>query len=168
MMIMQGTVTAAIAVVGTLLGSVITYLFQRKTTQQLEMSAFQRQLRSERAIAYSDFAEAVRMDLRGWDNWWFRKHRSRRRRPAYDALMKAYDLDSATYHALARVQRVANNSELLKSARHVYEMTHKLRDASTATELGARADAADEALEDFLQLASREVQQLPSSGGLTG
>ena len=65
---------------------------------------FQRQLRSERAIAYSDFAEAVRMDLRGWDNWWFRKHRSRRRRHTYDALMKAYDLDSATYHALRIMQ----------------------------------------------------------------
>jgi hypothetical protein len=164
---MEGTVTAAIAVAGTLLGSVITYLFQRKTAQQGEISAFRQQLRLERASAYSDFAQAVRMDLRGWDNWWFRRHKSRKRHLAYDALMKAYDLDSAAYHALARIQLVANNSDLLRAARHVFELTHKLRDASTPTELGARTNAADEALEDFLQLASCEVQQLPSSQGLT-
>jgi hypothetical protein len=60
MMIMQGAVTAVIAVAGTLLGSFVIYLFQRKTAQQIETSAFQRQLRSERAVVDSDFAKQLR------------------------------------------------------------------------------------------------------------
>lgn len=160
-MIMQGALTAVIAVAGTLLGSFITYVFQRKTAQQVEVSAFQRQLRSERAVVYSDFAKAVTAARRGWDNWWFRRHKGRRRRVAHNALMKAYDLDGAAYHALARVQLVADSSELVQAARHVFKLTGKLQDASTATELGVSADAAEEALEDFIRLASRDVRQIP-------
>lgn len=161
-MTMQGAVTAVIAVAGTLLGSAVTYLFQRRNAQRAETFSFQQQLRSERVIVYSDFAKAVTESRRGRDNWWFRRSEDPGSQAAHDAQMKAYDLGVGAQHALFRVQLVADSHQLIEAARQAHQLTIELHKASTATELGARADAAKEALEEFIALASRDVQRHPS------
>jgi hypothetical protein len=160
-MIMQGAVAAVIAVAGTLFGSATTYLFQRRTAERAETFSFQQQLRSERVIVYSDFAKAVTESRRGRDNWWFRRNKDPDGQAAHDAQMKAYDLGVGAQHALFRVELVTGSHQLIEKARHAYQLTTELHKASTTTELAARADAAEEALEEFIALASRDVQRRP-------
>jgi len=173
---MQGAVTAVIAVAGTLLGSAITYLFQRMTAQRAEKFSFQQQLRSERMVVYSDFAKVVKEYQRAQDRrWflnregfkagrrWFLDREGSKAKDAYDAFMKALDLGSSGQHALFRVELVADSSELIEKARHAYWLVNKLREASTADDLGSREDTAEEALEDFIALAKRDIQRRPGA-----
>ena len=69
-------------------------------------------------------------------------------------------------HALFRVQLVADSHELVGAARHAYHVTGELHRASTTTELAERAHEAEEALEHFIVLASRDVQRHPARSGL--
>ena len=151
-MIMQGAVTAVIAVAGTLLGAAITYLFQRMNAQRAEAFSFQQQLRSERMIVYSDFAKIVKEYQRAQDSRWFRNCEDPKSKDAYDAFMKALDLGSSVQHALFRVELVADSSELIEKARHAYLLVNKLREASTKADLGSREDTAEEALGTSLHL----------------
>src|ERR1039457_5056997 len=98
-MIMQGAVTAVIAVAGTLLGAAITYLFQRMNAQRAEAFSLQQQLRSERMIVYSDFAKIVKEYQRAQDSRWFHNYEDPQSKDAYDAFMKALDLGSSVQHA---------------------------------------------------------------------
>jgi hypothetical protein len=160
---MQGAVTAVIAVAGTLLGSSITYLFQRMTAQRAETFSFQQQLRSERMVVYSDFAKVVKEYQRAQDRRWFLNREGSKAKDAYEAFMKALDLGSSGQHALFRVELVADSAELIEKARHAYWLVNKLREASTADDLGSREDTAEEALGDFISLAKRDIQRRPGA-----
>lgn len=162
-MSMQGAVTAVIAVAGTLLGSAITYLFQRMNAQRTETFSFQQQLRAERMVVYSDFAKVVKDYQRAQDRRWFRNREDPKSGDAYDAFMKALDLGSSVQHVLFRVELVADSSELIEKARHAYRLVNKLREASTADDLGSREDTAEEALGGFIALAKRDIQRRPGA-----
>ena len=160
---MQGAVTAVIAVAGTLLGSAITYLFQRMNAQRAEIFSFQQQLRSERMIVYSDFAKVVKEYQRAQDSRWFHNLEDSESKGAYDAFTKALDLGSSAQHALFRVELVAESPELIAKAWHSYRLVNKLREASSEDDLGSREDMAEEALRDFIAHAKRDIQLRPSA-----
>jgi len=166
---MEGAVTAIIAVLGTLFGSALTYLFQRRVSDRAEMAAFQQQLRSERLIAYSDFAGAVKEFQRGQDNRWFRTNEDPDGSIAFTARMEVYQLSSTAHHALFRVQLVTDTEEtdgqeLVKAAQYAYQQTADLHHAASESELGELADEAANALENFIRLASHVVQRNPADG----
>jgi hypothetical protein len=162
-MTMQGAVTAVIAVAGTLLGSAITYLFQRINVQRAEIFSFHQQLRSERMIVYSDFAKAVKEYQRAQDSRWFLNREDAESKAAYDAFTKALDLGSNAQHALFRVELVADNSELIAKAWHAYRLVRKLRRAATEDDLGSQQDMAEEALRDFIASAKCDIQRRPGT-----
>jgi hypothetical protein len=62
------------AVVGTLLGSTSTYVFQQLTASRAEDFARAERLRQERVTAYSVFAGTITDLLRGVIAIWFRQH----------------------------------------------------------------------------------------------
>lgn len=62
-----------IAVVGTLLGSLSTYLFQRRTALHAEAAARQERQRQERLVACAEFAAAVTEVKRAVITAWFRR-----------------------------------------------------------------------------------------------
>ena len=117
------------------------------------------------ATIFWNWAQAVTASRRGQDNWWFRRNEDPYGRAAFDAQMEAYNLGSGALHALFRVQLVADSHELVGAARHAHHVTSELHRASTATELGERAHEAEEALEHFIVLASRDVQRHPARSG---
>ncbi len=61
-------------------------------------------------------------------------------------------------HALFRVQLVASNQAMVDAARHAYELTRGIHKATTKTELWIAGDRARERLDDFLRLASLDIQ----------
>jgi hypothetical protein len=130
---MQGILTAAVAVAGTLLGSAVTYWFQGKASKRAESFSFQQQLRAERVIAYSDFAGAISQFSTAQDHRWFRKKEDPDSHASFDARIERDKLGSNAYHALTRVQ-------LLADIQH-------------------RAVMSSKALQDFIKIASNDVQQ---------
>jgi membrane protein YqaA with SNARE-associated domain len=67
--------TSLIAVIGTLLGSTITYLFQRSHAGRAEAVARSERLRQDRIVAYSEFAGTITELRRGVITLWFHRLR---------------------------------------------------------------------------------------------
>jgi hypothetical protein len=156
---MQGILTAAVAVAGTLLGSAVTYWFQGKASKRAESFSFQLQLRAERVIAYSDFAGAISQFSTAQDHRWFRKKEDPDSHASFDARIERDKLGSNAYHALTRVQLLADNADLITAADMAYRLTSDLHHASSGDDLQHRAVMSSKALQDFIKIASNDVQQ---------
>jgi hypothetical protein len=155
---MDGAITAIIAVLGTLLGSAMTHVFQRRSSERTERFTLQQQLRAERMAVYSDFGGALSEARRGQYDWWHR-HNEGPDGPAYlTARDEAYKLRGLAAHALFRVQLVASRQTMVDIARRAYDLTADIHHAATEAELRTLGKQAKETLEEFLRLASHDVQ----------
>lgn len=159
--IMVGAVSAIIAVLGTLLGSALTYAFQRKTAERSETFAFQQHLRTEQTSAYTAFVVAVTEFRRGQHDRWHRQNEAPGSSVALDARVESYRLDGVALHALSQVQLVAADPTLVDTAEQAYELTSALSKASTEDDLDASTKPAKAKLQKFIELASRDVQTVP-------
>jgi membrane protein YqaA with SNARE-associated domain len=70
---MSAVLVSLIAVAGTLLGSLTTYLFQRQTARHTEATARAERLRQDRRVACGDFIAAVTEVKRAVITAWFRR-----------------------------------------------------------------------------------------------
>ncbi|MEV8535381.1 hypothetical protein [Streptomyces sp. NPDC051211] len=93
---MNTILASAVAVVGTLIGSWSTYLFQRRTVERTEAANREERLRQERLAAYSAYAGAVTDLKRALITLWFR-----RRRTPGDEELAAAQLESDRLGAVA-------------------------------------------------------------------
>jgi hypothetical protein len=155
---MGGTWTSLIAVAGTLLGGVITHVFQSRTAKRTEQFVRERQLRDERMAAYSTFAGALVSYRRGQYNrahCWFDEPES----PAYEeARAESYRLRSAAHQELFRVRLVADDPELTRLAVRAMELAEVIHDAAERSEIRQRGDRAKEALDTFIQAAGSKLR----------
>jgi hypothetical protein len=156
---MDGILTALIAVIGTLLGSIVTYQFQVRSSYRAEQVTFRQQLRSERMAIYSDFAGAITAYRRGEHDRWNRKNEDPGS-PAYlEARMETYQLRSVALHSLFRVQLITDRETLLNQAWRTYHLTGNIHRAANAAEQKSFGDEARDALEHFISLASYDLQK---------
>lgn len=155
---MDGAASTLIAVLGTLLGSAVAYLFQRKSADRTESFAHRQQLRSERMAVYSDFAGAVTEYRRGQYDRWHRRNEDPGGAAAGEARKESYRLKGVAQHELFRVRLIASSPALVEAARNAFEAAARLSDASTKHELRDHGDDAKEALQHFIGLASHDVQ----------
>jgi hypothetical protein len=155
---MASAVSAAIAVVGTLLGSALTYVFQRKSAT----FSFRQQLRSERMSAYSAFIVGATEFRRGQYDRWHRQPEAPGSEVASEVTTEAYNLKSAALHALAQVQLVATDPMLVDAAEKTYELTSAVPKASTSHDLHSMGDEAATALQNFIALARSDAQSAPN------
>jgi hypothetical protein len=154
---MDSAVPVLIAVLGTLLGSTATYHFQRKSSEQAENLAHQRQLRSERMAVYSEFAEAV-TELRRCQ---YSRWHSDQEDPGNDASeirLEARRLRGVAQHSVFRVQLIASNPALIESARSAFDAASDMHHASSSAQLRANGNEAGDTLGRFIALASGDVQ----------
>ncbi|WP_330282260.1 hypothetical protein [Streptomyces sp. NBC_00588] len=153
---MDSAIPLLIAVLGTLLGSTATYVFQRKSSEQAENLAHQRQLRSERMAIYSKFAEAVTELRRCQYSRWHADQEN----PGNDseAALEARRLRAVAQHAVFRVQLIASNPALHESARNAFDAASDMHHASSSEQLRAKGDEAGDTLTRFIALASGDVQ----------
>ncbi|PJE96067.1 hypothetical protein CUT44_19950 [Streptomyces carminius] len=155
---MTGVLSTLIAVLGTLLGAVVTHLFQRTATKRSQDFTAQQQLRSERMAVYSDFAGAVTEFRRGQHDRWHRKNEDPDSTACFDARVEAYRLRGVALHALFRVQLIASSQALVDAAQHAYKLTSDAHRASSKTELSTLGEQARQALESFISMASSDVR----------
>lgn len=151
---------SAIAVTGTLLGSTITFLFQRSHSARTERFTRAERLRQERIEAYSAFAGAVTELRRGVISLWFVRQR---RDDDTDSELNAAHLESdrlgaAAAHARFRVQLLADNPDLVALADAAFEPITAIRTAADRAELVEHEGRSQDRLTAFITAAGAQVR----------
>lgn len=141
-----------IAVFGTLLGSLSTYLFQHRTAERAQASAREERLRQERLAACSEFAAAVTKLKTGVVAAWLRRADRDEHRTA---LAEADRLGSLAEAARFRLLLVSGRPEPLADAAFGYMGT--LRSASDLPTLKAAEADFGAAVSAFIMDASQRL-----------
>ena len=144
---------AVIAVVGTLLGSVTTYAFQRRTADRAGTVAHNERLRQERLAAFTEFARSV-TDLRriAYDRW----HRSREDRASQEYRTvhdEYYRIYTIARNAEIKIRLLTNDAALATLVDQAVERATEIKDAGSEQERAARGERAKQALDAFVSAA---------------
>jgi hypothetical protein len=155
----QGLLASVIAVAGTLLGSIVTYVFQRVNAGRAERFAREERLRQERIATYSGFAGAITELRRGVISLWFVRQRDDAPRPElYAARTEADRLGAAADHARFRVQLLAEDPDLVALADAAFEPIGAIHHAADRAELVNHENRCQDLLEMFITAAGAQVR----------
>jgi hypothetical protein len=156
---MQGLLASVIAVVGTLLGSIVTYVFQRVNARRVERFAREERLRQERIAAYSGFAGAITELRRGVISLWFIRQRDDAARPElYAARTETDRLGAAADHARFRIQLLAEEPDLVALADAAFEPIGAIHHAANLAELRDHENRCQDRLKAFITAAGAQVR----------
>jgi len=150
---------SVVAVAGTLVGSLSTYLFQRRTVERAEAMAREERLRQERLTAYTGYAGAVTELKRGAITLWFHRRRSPRDEDAYRAAHLESDrLGAAAETAAFRLHLVADDPVLRQLMDAVSAKISEIRRAEDRQELIALEAEFEQAVRAFLDMAAQQIR----------
>lgn len=155
-----------IAVIGTLLDSGITCVFQRRTTAYGEESARRERLRQERTDAYRTYAGALHNYRRMPVHRWFVEHEGPDEEDVPSLPREIHRLRSEAYEALFRVQPLTRAPELGEEARTALESATALHDKGMDRPgPDARRLSSEQAVEDFVPAAALHVDESATTVG---
>ncbi|TCC44822.1 hypothetical protein E0H73_45205 [Kribbella pittospori] len=144
---------------GTLLGSALTYIFQRRTVGHVSALAAAERHRQEGLEAYVAFTgAAVRYRTAALDRW----HRYREDPDGEEHRLAHADfhrLRTALIDAQLRMDLVTGDVELRKLADVVVDATGQIHDAATDDDRAARTEAASAALDEFVTRAATRLRE---------
>ncbi|MFJ6613546.1 hypothetical protein ACIQPT_25070 [Streptomyces sp. NPDC091289] len=147
--------TSVVAVGGTLMGAVITHLFQRLAATRGELFARSEALRQERTATYSSFAAAVEDYRHGQAGRWYRMRQNDHAGEAFiEARDEAHRLRTATRQVLYRVKLLTDDPEVIAAAEQAYGCTRDVSTAQDQAEHDALDAGARQAIEDFITRAA--------------
>lgn len=155
---MEAIWTSVVAVLGTLLGSLVTYIFQRLASVRSEEFTRSEALRHERTATYSAFAATVEDYRWGQANRWFRLQEDPDGEAYITARDEAHRLRTVARQALYRVKLLTDEPEVVVAAEHAYECTRVVSDAQVHADWGARSAEAKQAIEAFVSRAAPLVR----------
>lgn len=158
---MEAVLASLIAVTGTLLGSVITFAVQRRTSAQAEAFARSQQLRQERLTAYSAYAGAVTALKQATVALWFRLREAPDSPETRHAFTECDRLGAATENVQFQVRLLAEDSALAALAASAFDAVTPLRTASARAELAAREQDLQDALDAFITAATTQIHGRP-------
>jgi hypothetical protein len=154
--------TAWIALLGTLLGATVSYVFQRLNLSRSEVFTRAEQLRTSRIEAYSAYATAL-MD-------WRRSQLNRRitqlesRQPGDDESTTIAEenrtLRAAAWSAYFKVKLLCDDPQLEKLARSALETTRQIKHARDGTDANALGENVRDEVDKFLELAARQTVRI--------
>lgn len=107
---------------------------------------------------YSDFAGALTEFRRAEQDRWYRWNEDPDGSAFIEARKEAYRLRGIALHALFRVQLIASARPLIDAAQNAYALTSKLHKAADRAEVSALGQQARELVEQFIKLATSDVQ----------
>ncbi|WP_369392387.1 hypothetical protein AB5J72_35990 [Streptomyces sp. CG1] len=154
---MEAIIASAIAVLGTLLGSVITLVVQQRTTDKGHQFARDERLRQERLDAYSTYAGALVNYRRSLVHLWFCIHEQPAPEDADEVRIRTYDLRSRAQEALFRAQMLTDDVVFTRAAADVLAKVTTLYKVDTRTELDARRTDTRDAIQQLVMAAKRHV-----------
>lgn len=158
---MSAIVTSIIAVTGTLLGSLMTFLLQRRSIDRSERFARAERLRGEQIKIYSDFARTI-LDFRSaqrraWGEQAKGDKNSEAYRTAVDEVLRAR---AAGWTALYQVELITEDGEIRRLANHAMSLVKNMNKAETTDAVKALTPEVREAVEDFIRAAGVIVRKV--------
>lgn len=155
---MTSVFTSLIAVLGTLLGAIVTYSFQQRTTQRAERFARHERLRQERMSAYSGFAEAA-MEYRHEElTRWLHSHGELTDLAQEKTWREQGRARATTWQARYRVQLLADDPRLAQLADEVIDAVADIHQAKDSTDLQEHGTRTQQGIEKFIDTASADIR----------
>lgn len=154
---MNEVLVSLIAVGGTLLGSLSTYAFQRRTARHVEATARRERLRLDRLAVCGDYAAAVTEVKRAVITAWFR--REVRDDEWRAAMTEADRTGAAAEGARIRVLLLIEDADLRRAADAVFAHIGVLRASADKPELETREADFAAARDGFVAAARRVAAQ---------
>jgi MoxR-like ATPase len=154
---MQALVTSLIAVAGTLLGSMTSFLFQRRSADRTEEFARAERLRQERLTAYSAYAGAVTELKRGVVNLWFRRQEDPDGAEYVLARAECDRLGAAAEHAQFRMRLITEDPDLAALADAAFAAIDSISRATGQAQLAESETMCLDALNVFIAEAAAQL-----------
>lgn len=154
------TVAASvIAVLGTLLGSSVTHVFQRRAAQRTEQFTRDEKLRQERLDAYSAYAGTLLNYRRSLIDRWCFEHEPEKSigEDETAVLARSYELGSQTQEALFRVEMLSDSKELVERAEAALKRVTRLHKARNRADLKTQRAATRRLIREFVAAAKHQV-----------
>ncbi|MFE0193254.1 hypothetical protein [Streptomyces sp. NPDC059008] len=156
---MEAVVASVVAVVGTLLGSGITHLFQGRAADRSERFARAERLRQERIDAYCAYAGALLDYRRVLVHRWFVLHEDDPCDEDSPQLREeVYKSRSTAQEAMFRAQMVTDDPRILDRAEQVMAAVtelHRVGDREALTDLRATTR---QGIRDFIAATAHQVR----------
>ncbi|MFF4368232.1 hypothetical protein [Streptomyces sp. NPDC001594] len=149
---------SVVAVAGTLIGSLSTYLFQRRTAEHAHAVAREERLRQERLAAYSGYASAVTELKRAIITLWFRRRASPHDRASSTAAQQEGDrLGAAAESAASHLRLVAPDPALDQLMDAVSAKLAALAEAENRQRVARIEGEFEQAVRAFLDAAAEWI-----------
>jgi hypothetical protein len=153
---MSTVLTSLVAIVGTLLGSLSTYVFQQRIAARAKVEAREERLRQERVAAYSAYATAITELKRGAIAAWFQ--RADLEGPAFRAAIAESDrLGAVAEAARFRLRLLDQDADLSALADAAFGQISTFKEAADRTELRGCEAAFEAAVGDFIAAAAARL-----------
>lgn len=159
---MQSVITGLFTVMGTVVGSVVTYLLQLRSADRAERLARDQRLWQERRLAYEAFAEALIEYRPAQYDRWHQQADGPQDAAGFEARKESYRRKAAARQATLRVRLLADDPVLISCASELLRLTEDLHDAESKEDLEAGGDQAQQVLNAFIEEASAQVQNISS------
>ncbi|MCX5197624.1 hypothetical protein OOK31_27650 [Streptomyces sp. NBC_00249] len=154
---MEAMVTSLVAVVGTLLGSTVTHLFQQRSARRTEHTARQERMRQERMDLYGEYAGLLVEFRQAMLHHWFCVHEGTDAEEETALRGRSFETRSRTQQGLFRIQLVTGEPELLAVAAEAFEAIGRIDRAAVREEVVPRRDATRELIDSFVTTARRHL-----------
>jgi hypothetical protein len=155
---MEASVAAIIAVVGTLLGSITTYMLQRRTAAEQAAVLRNERLRQEQLATCSAFAGALTELKRAVITLWFRRRDSETSEETRAAWVEADRLGAAAEAARFRMLIVLDDSSLAQLADRAFESIDAIGEAVERNDLIPAEEQFAEAVRMFIAAGSHALR----------
>ncbi|WP_030935430.1 hypothetical protein [Streptomyces sp. NRRL S-646] len=160
---MEVVATSVIAVFGTLLGSALTYVFQRRTADRAQQFTRNERLRQERIEAYCAFAGALANYRRGQMDLWFARRDRLPESELRDLRREEQALRAAALEAMFRVELLTEEPGPVEAGRQALESIDRINRAGTRAELDQERTTSRTLLYAFVTSSKPHVA--PPAGG---
>ncbi|MER6952184.1 hypothetical protein ABT294_50060 [Nonomuraea sp. NPDC000554] len=159
---MASAITSIIAVVGTLLGATVTYVFQARAAKQARQAAREERLWQERLVSYSAFAGALTDFRQSQNDRWHLEQENPQSQAFIAARDASYQKRADATSALFRLRLVAANGTLNELASAALKLTEEIPQAADESDRRDRGRKARRALLDFTEAAAAQVRETHS------
>lgn len=165
---MEVVVTSLIAVLGTLLGSSLTYLFHRRTALRAEQFTRNERLRQERIDAYCSYGGALANYRRGQMDHWFARHDGRpmEEESLHEMRRETQRLRTAAMEAMFRAELLTHSPALEALGRQALKAIDRIAETQSREELEPARAASRSAIYEFVATSRLHIPGAHDFGGL--
>ncbi|MCY0934792.1 hypothetical protein [Streptomyces sp. H34-S4] len=157
---MEAIIASAIAVLGTLLGSGVTFAFQQRVADRGQEFTRSEKLRQERLDAYTSYAGALVNFRRTLVHLWFCTY-ARTDEQTYEdpgpVAMRSYELRSSAQEALFRLQMLTGDEALSARAQALFDEVGVVHKTESREEFQSRRDSTREGIAGLVGAAKRQL-----------